>query len=209
MTSKRLQLLILVFLYSGQHALLQPSTEMQLGPYVCKLCNIRYETQSSLTRHVNKKHKQANYPVHESFQCELSDKRFKSNRRLLYHVRYNHLRRRLKCDEFGDFFVEKLYLGRHKGSVHSEERPFHCETYGKGFTRKWYMEHHIRDQASPGGEGCMKRQKDNRFQCEKCGEEFTKKQNKERHVQEQASPDGGSCAKRKERKEKQKNDLIQ
>ena len=77
-----------------------------------------------------------------------------------------------KCESCGKSFSQKRYLQKHIYTVHEDNKHYNCKSCDKSFTYPYNLKKHI--QTVHEGH------KD--YKCETCGKSFSKKENLKKHI---------------------------
>lgn len=111
----------------------------------CPDCLKVFSTLDYVLQHRIKEH------GHPPIKCPYTscDKTFQLRRHLKIHTISGHrgisfCKETLRCEHCGDVFQSTREIEQHKSQKHSEERPFVCDTCGKGFKLHTYLQSHIK-----------------------------------------------------------------
>ncbi|KHN88940.1 Zinc finger and SCAN domain-containing protein 10 [Toxocara canis] len=116
---------------------------LNLRPYECRICNMKFARKGGLNRH--------NLTVHSDFvyPCpykECTHAGFKCSKALSAHIRSVHTHvRPYKCEQCGKSFVRRNDLRTHE-TMHSADWGFVCDTCGQKFRCSAYLKRHNRSQ---------------------------------------------------------------
>ena len=121
---------------------------------VCSICGFHYKTRASYNAHMRRNH-EPNDPV----SCTYCGKKFPGPGRLTEHHNAVHLEK--MCPFCGIMVSGNARLHNHKKTVHTKDRPYNCETCGKGFLQRRFLEEHynVHTGAKP-------------FKCQYCPKAF-------------------------------------
>ncbi|ENN81864.1 hypothetical protein D910_03046 [Dendroctonus ponderosae] len=126
------------------------------APVMCELCGISCENPARLKLHTKYYH-QTNVSV-----CEDCGRSFRTNTKLFYHQRKDHIKERnYKCEMCGKCFFSKGYMAKHISMKHMKMRPHICEYCGKGYSGKHALRTHLRQHTN-----------ETPYRCEFCGKSF-------------------------------------
>ena len=107
-------------------------SERKFGcPHCPKRCNTRRHIESHIRMHTNERR----------FKCSECEKTYKYDAQLRIHHRL-HTGQRFHCEVCKKPFVDKAEMKRHM-VIHSDLRPYKCDTCGAAFKRKGVLNAHI------------------------------------------------------------------
>ena len=132
--------------------------EGKVPQYSCDQCNENIHTPSGLVVHTRKEHRK--------FHCGLCLKKFAPKFNL-----DNHLKLKNLCDLCDIETCTKFSMNAHIRSAHSgpvQKRVFNCQNCGTNFTRKLWLDTHIRKQAIS--------------RCDHCGKQFCNIRSQRLHI---------------------------
>jgi hypothetical protein len=155
----------------------------------CEVCGSKFNRESNLSRHVNKFHGEGILP---QYSCEKCDDNFHTPSGLVVHTRKehrkfhcglcvkkfatkfnldNHLKLKNSCDLCDIETCTKFSMNAHIRSAHSgpvQKNVYNCQTCGTNFTRKLWLDVHIRKQAVRT--------------CDLCGKQFCNIRSQRLHI---------------------------
>ena len=155
----------------------------------CEVCGSKFNRESNLSRHVNKFHGECILP---QYSCEKCDDNFHTPSGLVVHTRKehrkfhcglcvkkfatkfnldNHLKLKNSCDLCDIETCTKFSMNAHIRSAHSgpvQKNVYNCQTCGTNFTRKLWLDVHIRKQAVRT--------------CDLCGKQFCNIRSQRLHI---------------------------
>jgi len=109
---------------------------------ICSVCDKSFEKSNNFSRHM------ASHSKTKDFQCVDCGKAYADKRNLITHVQLMHpesikqfeKEKKNKCDRCDEHFVMKTEVALHKIKSHGESYHTFCETCGKGFLKKDYIQ---------------------------------------------------------------------
>uniref|UniRef100_A0A336LU99 CSON000077 protein n=1 Tax=Culicoides sonorensis TaxID=179676 RepID=A0A336LU99_CULSO len=108
------------------------------GPFVCALCQSRYERKRDLKKHILSTHSVV------PFQCKYCLKLFDIETRMLKHVQKHEGPSPIPCSTCNIPFASVIELEKHKKTVHTPNKSHKCKECGKCFTKSNDLLKHTR-----------------------------------------------------------------
>uniref|UniRef100_A0A2A4JS95 Protein krueppel n=1 Tax=Heliothis virescens TaxID=7102 RepID=A0A2A4JS95_HELVI len=161
-------------------------------PYVCASCGGRFISKSNLELHMTSHTKDYAFP------CDLCDKKFNTNQRMILHKRQVHDKEKSHlCQLCSKSFFKKYHLQIHLRS-HSKEKPYSCPECGKCFSTTTILKSHRLIHVEGKNYACtlcemtfkkksyldihmISHTKVKRYPCKYCGIKFGRSDHRKRH----------------------------
>ena len=109
-------------------------------PYSCRHCSDCFTWNYQLKTHLLNSHNEGELP----YECTICSKRFITSNYLVAHRRIHIKEKPSECSLCSKSFSESSSLQRHKRSVHSNRRPYHCPYCEKLFKINYLLKCHVR-----------------------------------------------------------------
>jgi uncharacterized C2H2 Zn-finger protein len=138
--------------------------EHNIKPYVCKICNKRFDRNYNLKTHMR---------IHtgeKPYKCKECGKSFKQKSELNVHLKIHTGEKPYKCKVCGKSFIQSHSLTEHI-RTHTVERPYSCPLCKKRFKRKYHLDIHKRTHTG-----------EKPFKCKECEKKFSEKGNLKKHM---------------------------
>lgn len=115
-------------------------THMKERRYSCDVCDVKFYGKSQI-----KKHMRVHFAEKE-YQCGICQKKYRHKKHLDAHNKTHS--EQVSCEVCDATFIGKIYLKKHKLSMHTSERFFNCgicqKTYGRNSHLTRHMKTHLK-----------------------------------------------------------------
>ncbi len=110
-----------------------------MSEYICKICNLKTRTGSSLARHMR------THTGERPHRCPHCQKAFNQSGDLTRHIRTHTGDRPFPCTVCGKAFTDSSNLNKHM-TIHTGEKPYRCTVCGQAFSQSGNRKRHMKAQ---------------------------------------------------------------